>query len=1093
MNNKTIFNHPWLPKTEPAHGGGSTAGEWQGKDQAFLGRIANDLVYEQANSRINPLPSPWSRALQMEQAILDPRYPNRKDLIEELFGCMATIGLREIIGIRIEAECVDLEAHIKQQDEAVIAFASSLTGQKPQASRALYQLQDGSHPWNNIYILKADGVVIGFTSPSTLICPTVRLSIPLPGMRWTNNHRFASPTTYLSAPQRQALADWVAHVRKGLLAAEDLHSETTVSSLSEVLTEFIDELTNGRLGNPVLSDKSVPGLPLRPKAVALLSRGAGALGTSSESVAIIELGDRRERPLPGSTNRPVVLVDPEMPSKLGIPASELTLFDTTTLEAIAGSKERLESQYGSEIEVITPDDLFASEVYLLPGEAALTNTWLLSRLEGRLLVNGTPVTPLLPLKERVRDLLSSKELEKACSMRVTSTRTGMELELRLMLQIKGLRETYPLLRSFPIKEENLIDDDLPIITLWPNVSDERWKEFYIFCEDSKSGLSVDGFSDYELRLGKEGQQSVKYFTSKRFPDLIKLIEQGRQCGLIPVNTPVESACTVTSWDVGMDFGTSFTNFFVHDGTGPDRISLETRVLPLTLAEKEHQLSLLTKFFIPEDIPPKGENPPTLTAINTYGWQPERAVIPEIYHQARIQWPSSNASAMKGAGVRTGFKWKELHYQKPFLKEIALLISSNGAAAGATTIKWSVSYPSAFSRNEARNYSQCWSSLCAELEKSTGLSHQFNNVNGVGGLQTEAVAFASYFGNYLNRPMVHTACLDVGGGTTDISLWQDNTLLHQVSIPFAGRDLCTQTIQLKPSFIRFLFTSGSAADIGNDEAKLRKDPNFNSWFDNCLRHESDDLLREKMPILRNQKEKQLIEFASIMAIGFAGIYHYLGLILQGLHKEGSLRKPSPMPVYMGGNGARFMNWLDESGCFSKGCDSDKLMQAIQGLSTGFSSADNGSAATTLSNAFKDETACGLISKGVNLKGTFDPHQDRMFAGERITINSTTFDVLDRISEPEEGTVIRYELTGMEELSRFIDNYDGVLKSLQITSLMPMSRLSKQARVWFNIKNEARAICLEHIDKKFIDLEPEPPFISGLKALTRVLAREWADRH
>ena len=217
-------------------------------------------------------------------------------------------------------------------------------------------------------------------------------------MRWTKDHRFASPTSFLSTQQRQALADWIAHVRTGLLGAEDIQSESTVSSLSDVLTGFIDELTNGRLGNPVLSNKSVPGLPPRPKAVSLLSRGAGALGATSESVATLELGDRKERPIAGSSKRPVILVDPEMPSKLGISASEITLYGAATLEAVAGSKERLENQYGREIEVITPDDLFAKDVYLLPGEAALTNTWLLSKLEGQPLVNGTPVTPILPLQ-----------------------------------------------------------------------------------------------------------------------------------------------------------------------------------------------------------------------------------------------------------------------------------------------------------------------------------------------------------------------------------------------------------------------------------------------------------------------------------------------------------------------------------------------------------------------------------------------------------------------------------------------------------------------------------------------------------------------
>ena len=931
---------------------------------------------------------------------------------------------------------------------------------------------------------------------ATLVCPTVNLARNIQGMRWTAESRFSSPTKFLSTQQRQALADWLAYVDNGLLDADDLKSQGTVnvlSALSAVLGDFVAELTAGRIGSPVLSEKSATGLPPRPKALALLARGAGISSATATSLATLELRDRKERPIVGATNKPVVLVDHEMEGKLGIPANEITLFGASTLEAIQGSKEKLEQLYGRSIDVITPDDLFATELFLLPGEAALINTWLLSRVEGQPSINGLPVTPILPLREKVRDLFSSRELEKACSLRLISTGRGMELELTLMLQIIGQREAYPLVRSFPIKEQNLIDENLPVITIWPNVSDEKWRKFYIFCADTKSNLTVDGFSEYEPQIAKEGQQSVKYFTSERFPDLIKLIDRGRQCGLIPVNTPPESTSTVTSWSVGIDFGTSFTNFFINDGSGPNRRPLESRLLPLTLAEKESQLELLTRFFIPIDVLPNGENPPMSTALNTYGSAVEEDIEPKIFHQARIHWPSSNALTMRSLKVHTDLKWKKFWYQKPFLKEIALIISSNAAAAGARQVNWSVSYPSALSPSNANGYRQRWSNLCTELTTATGIDHQFDEDSNENAVQTEAVAFARYFGNYLDRPLVHTACLDVGGGTTDVSIWQENMLLHQVSIPFAGRDICTRVMQLKPAFIRLLFTAGSAGDIGNDENKLRQDPNFNSWFDNCLRYETDALLKGRLPILRVNKENQLIEFVSLMAISFAGVYHYLGLILKGLHKEGLLIKQLAMPVYMGGNGARFMNWLDENGSFSNGCESDQLMEAIQTMSAGFSEGIGSNAHTTLSDAFKDETACGLISKGVKLKGLFDPRQDRMFAGENLIINGSSYGVFDRVTEPEDGTVKNYELLSTDELKRFITNYDVALKKLQFKSLLPISKLSMPSNLWSNIETEIRKSCLERIDKEFNNLEPEPPFITGLKALSRVLSREWAERY
>jgi hypothetical protein len=371
-----------------------------------------------------------------------------------------------------------------------------------------------------------------------------------------------------------------------------------------------------------------------------------------------------------------------------------------------------------------------------------------------------------------------------------------------------------------------------------------------------------------------------------------------------------------------------------------------------------------------------------------------------------------------------------------------------------------------------------------------LQHQIIADEGEGGLQTEAVAFAGYFGNYLARQMVHTACLDVGGGTTDISIWQDNTLLHQVSVPFAGRDICTRVMQSKPSFIHFLLPGGAFYD---NEAKYRQDPNFNCWLDNILRYHSNELLLERMPIHRAEQNKQLLAFVSLLAVSFGGLYHYLGLILKALGREGRLHKTVPMPVYMGGNGARFLHWLDESGAFSRGCDADLLMEVLQRQSAGFEANGKGTAGTTLSDAFKDETACGLISKGINLKGDFDPRDEVMFSGEELVVNGQIFNALDRVNLPQEmNTVESFTLGSLTELRNFVKNYDEALTNLKISTLLPIRKLAANENFWDEVQTQVRAICLERINKEISDLEPEPGFIIGLRALSNTLARQWAEQ-
>lgn len=212
-NSPNILHHPWFPKTDPPMGGGSRSGDWLIRDQRKLGTIAESLVYEVASSRVNSLPSPWSRALQFEQAVINERYPTRDDLLDELFGCLATVALWEMVGLKMDAERVALTDHTISPDEAVGPFARSLYMSRPSGEKTLYSLADGSNPWEVLHVLKVDDLVIGFTSPATLLCPAVYLGQSIPGMQWTAGGHFSAPTNFLSPQQKQAFADWLSHVR----------------------------------------------------------------------------------------------------------------------------------------------------------------------------------------------------------------------------------------------------------------------------------------------------------------------------------------------------------------------------------------------------------------------------------------------------------------------------------------------------------------------------------------------------------------------------------------------------------------------------------------------------------------------------------------------------------------------------------------------------------------------------------------------------------------------------------------------------------------------------------------------------------------
>jgi hypothetical protein len=319
------------------------------------------------------------------------------------------------------------------------------------------------------------------------------------------------------------------------------------------------------------------------------------------------------------------------------------------------------------------------------------------------------------------------------------------------------------------------------------------------------------------------------------------------------------------------------------------------------------------------------------------------------------------------------------------------------------------------------------------------------------------------------------------------------LVHQVSVPFAGRDISSQLLRRKPSFLKSLFPPSLTADINDDEARARQDRNFTSRLDNIMRYGSDELLAGRLDMLVNQKstlQQPLQQFLSLLAVSFGGIYHYLGHVQRVLREEGKLSRSTPTPVYLGGNGGRLINWIDASSSFQKGGDTDRLMEMLQIKAAGCKA---GNASTTLSDAYKDETACGLISSGVNLVGDFDPRDDLMICGARLVVNDLSFNSGDRVELPHTMSRIeRYELPDLDAVRVFVDHYDASIAELRIRSLIPIRQLCDLETLWSEVETEVRSLCLAKVGQEASDLEPEPGFILGLRALTNTLGRIWSER-
>jgi hypothetical protein len=131
--------------------------------------------------------------------------------------------------------------------------------------------------------------------------------------------------------------------------------------------------------------------------------------------------------------------------------------------------------------------------------------------------------------------------------------------------------------------------------------------------------------------------------------------------------------------------------------------------------------------------------------------------------------------------------------------------------------------------------------------------------------------------------------------------------------------------------------------------------------------------------------------------------------------------------------------------------------------------------------------------VNLIGDFDPRADVMVCGASLKVNDLTFEAGDRVELPHTMSEIeRYELPNLDAIRAFVDHYDESIAELRIRSLMPIRQLCDLDTLWAEVETEVRSLCLAKVGQEASDLEPEPGFILGLRALTNTLGRLWAER-
>ncbi|MBD2625585.1 hypothetical protein [Trichormus variabilis] len=1079
----SLFLPPLNNKARVRNG---NAGEWHTQTSTAFEEVADSLYLSGDSKTVNSIPDMWARPLLMEMILKSPQHPQHAQMKAEWKGMIAAIALAELQGLKLKAELIDFRQ--LQADPFINSLQKLIPDKKREKS--IYLLDGNRNPWEKIYVFfitlkSGQDVAVGMTSPTTIVCPAE--DGEWNDLPWWSNGKLHSPIEpedHLTEDEKIQLWLWL----KNLVEEIDRNQPQNAIKIIEIISEFQNELLNTipKNQNLRLSNRhNYFGVGIDIGALKALNNPIGAKPMAS-SVALRISSKQSITPpiiIPETTNSSTLKKDiTQNQDWKDKKLKDIWIYDTTNLQNF--NLEEFKKKH-RDVSYLLINDLFLEDFYYIKDANKLPGACLPTGSESITYRNHDDeelyLTPLLPISSRLLDYFTPEELTKKIielqSVNLSGNRSGVRVVIKLPL-VDG---NYVVSKEYPIEEKNAITK-VPFLEVWPNFRANRWQEYYTFYFDNRTEEERNNKTFYVsfANVQEIHPPELKNFQITRlqeFPAFILCQDQNTDLGLILLKTPdlVGDEDPNKTWMVGVDFGTSFTHVYYKTNRQVTSLTLSPSNLRVTATSESFRSSLLTDYFMSAE----QNNLPLSTVLTTRGNQGQDRIVFDgrVYISENIGRLDPNDDAIK-----IDLKWETelLPDLRLFLRHLSLMITAEAVKNNARSIEWNISYPSAFSRSDKSLYFVTWQNIIEELSAQTGILHQWLPQNKGKAFRSESLAIAHYFAEAEDdkgRDLVSTTCIDMGGGTSDISIWVGNRLIHQCSVLLGGKWLFSQFIRQKPNFINEQFGAGiqQAEDHENAISYVQVDA--------ILLQKGKTWLKKNRPLFDDDPDLQYIVQRS--TIGIAGLYYYVGLILQSLHLEGKYKREGITPVYIGGNGSQILHWLDRSGTFSAQCDADRLFSRMLSKGSGFPDTKE---ETLLSSKPKAEVACGLVlnQRETRLKVEQDEDDD-VIAGEDCYVNGNLIPWKSRFCLT--GTVESVKVQDLTNLRSFLDDYHAALIELRITNIKPLKDYQNEEereKIWRETirLTEAELLKMEGLAD---EIRVEPPFILGLKSLLRVLAR------
>lgn len=1046
------------------------------------------------------IPDVWARPLLFEMALYDDRHPLHNRIFGEWLGLLAIVALKEwrkFVLSAVEVKIPDYSMH----------GVSSGTG--PNFLRALRNLAPEKtlaedNNWYKLHVILFSSKPIAITSPSTIVCTAANYFGRIKGVEWFNGEFLTDPSTKLNEEEKRAFVSWLEQFKDNLINHKQLNDGT--ADERNKLLGLIDKAIK------LLGD--APATPFK-MVKANLEMTQGIFRYLDQSIDIDELPTEKSHVLLMASRTPpvaeesILVISEAIAEQWGKEKNEVFVSRALTLASIPfgglGGNHKwigsisLEQKRKWEQETY----FFTEKLFVIRQQDAFPCA---IRIKGadNLQFQGTTVTPILPINKDLLNYLTADDLSQRIRFDQRSEGIVVYLQLRLS-GLDGKGKDFIVKKEFMFKESKVVPvSTVPVLEVWPNfkVKDkvkEGWNLYYSYF----STAGEETFYAKPFTLGKEKGQQVFEGKSGRkiereitrmevFPEAmicsmeVADIKTGTMesvdAGILLLKQPeLAERVTGKKWIVGIDFGTTGTNVYVNDmPRDPFPAKFEERHIKISAASEQRRTCLYDDF-----LPGGEETAPFLSIFHDFQKTPEKMDMKirplldgHIYFL--LDHEKFNVTI---PGMVTDLKWSEDPLVRKrthsFLEQLCLQSLVEAAANGAEEIGWRFSYPTAFSSGDIEDFEKIWQAITVEWDEYT----RIRRITEFPQEKIESVASARFFAyhpkmniikkGYFKSGMV---CIDIGGGTSDISIYRDNKLLWQTSLRFAGRDMFLDLLYAKPNLLDL---------FGADTSALRRTRGnriaFYAQADAIINSRGQDWLKN-LHIFGGEPEVK--GFEHLIVVGLSGIFYYIGSVLKSLSGSTDSEYRTEMPnIYVAGNGSKIFHWV-AAGLYSNNSPINALFKNILSEASGFSTAHK-LFNIHISIEPKAESAFGLVCDGTGVDES--ARIDKIVAGEMFMEGGKQLDWDEAITAERLAKGIDAPQR-LKKLGHFIEIYNAyanqkgaVVSDIKSDDILIKAIRDQLAETLADAKNK---------DPKAIHVEPL--FITELKTLLKIKTEEWASK-